>query len=91
MNRCERDHDGLPVWRVRGSSPLSSTHMRKPFPLLGSTMLTVAGIVPRDLRSGEQSPEGVHRRPVLTGRGVLGVQSAVDESGKRFGGELDVC
>jgi hypothetical protein len=43
-----------------------------------------------DLRPGEQPPEDVQRGPVLTGRGVLGVQSAVDEPGERFGGQLDV-
>ena len=28
-NRPERDHDGLAVWEVRGSSPLSSTHLSR--------------------------------------------------------------
>jgi hypothetical protein len=27
---------------------------------------------------------------MLTGRGVLGIQSAVDKPGERFGGQLDV-
>ena len=43
-----------------------------------------------DLRPGEQPPEEVQRGPTRNGGGVLGVQSAVDEPGERFGRELDV-
>jgi hypothetical protein len=46
--------------------------------------------VPRDLRPGEQPPQDVQCGLMYTGRGVLGVQSAVDEPGERFGGHLDV-